>query len=152
MSSSPSVPLPDCVLAIDPGRAKCGVAVVCCDGVLRNRAVVPVQNMEVVVAEWTHADDVQTIVLGNSTSSRDWQEKVALWLPQMPVAIVDERGSTLEARALYWQFFPPRGWRRMVPLSLQTPPEAIDDFAAVVLARRFFASLNADASSTSHAE
>jgi hypothetical protein len=49
---------------------------------------------------------------------------------------VNERDSTLEARDLYWKEVPPRGWRRLVPLSLQVPPEPIDDFAAVVLARR----------------
>jgi RNase H-fold protein (predicted Holliday junction resolvase) len=139
-----STRLPDCVLAFDPGREKCGVAIVCRDGVLRNRGVVPVAEVEAVVTEWAVAEGVDTIVLGDSTTSRQWQEKIATWLPQMSIVVVDERGSTLEARALYWQVLPPRGWRRVVPLSLQTPPEPVDDFAAVVLARRFFASLSDD--------
>jgi hypothetical protein len=58
-------------------------------------------------------------------------------LPEVDITTVDETGSTLEARVLYWQEHRPRGWRRLVPLSLQVPPEPVDDFAAVVLARRF---------------
>lgn len=63
--------------------------------------------------------------------------------PALKVVAVEERNSTLEARALYWQEKPPRGWRRVLPLSLQEPPEPVDDFAAVVLARRFLKSLKA---------
>jgi RNase H-fold protein (predicted Holliday junction resolvase) len=138
---------PQTVLAFDPGRDKCGVAVVCRDGVLRARSVVPVAEVEAVVTEWALAREAEAIVLGDSTTSRQWQEKIARWLPQIPIVVVDERGSTLEARTLYWEFIPPRGWRRMVPLSLQTPPEPVDDFAAVVLARRFFASFSDETSS-----
>jgi hypothetical protein len=54
---------------------------------------------------------------------------------------VDEKNSTLEARPLYWQEYPRRGLLRLLPISLLAPPVAIDDFAAVVLGRRFLASL-----------
>ncbi|HKM17981.1 MAG TPA: pre-16S rRNA-processing nuclease YqgF, partial [Limnochordia bacterium] len=32
---------------------------------------------------------------------------------------------------------PPRGWRRLLPVSLQTPPVPIDDYVAVILAQRY---------------
>jgi hypothetical protein len=50
---------------------------------------------------------------------------------------VDERETTLRARALYFADHPPRGWRRLIPLGLQLPPRPIDDYAAILIARRF---------------
>ena len=32
---------------------------------------------------------------------------------------------------------PPRGWRRLLPVSMQMPPEPYDDYVAVILAQRF---------------
>ena len=133
------------VLAFDPGREKCGLALVGRDGVALRRSVAPVSEVQDVLALWVREHMVSIIVLGDSTSSRQWQERIAEWLPHAQIFVVDESGSTLEARSLYWQAHPPRGWRRVLPLSLQVPPEPVDDFAAVVLARRFFASLSSEA-------
>jgi hypothetical protein len=52
----------------------------------------------------------------------------------VPLRAVDEHGTTLRARARYFTDHPPRGWRRLIPRSLQTPPEPYDDYVAVLLA------------------
>ena len=51
--------------------------------------------------------------------------------------LVGEAYSTEEARSLYWQENPPKGWRRLVPLGLLVPPEPLDAYAAVVQVRRW---------------
>ena len=43
------------------------------------------------------------------------------------------------ARELYFREHPPRGWRRLVPTGLQLPPVPVDDYAAILIARRFLA-------------
>ena len=58
-------------------------------------------------------------------------------MPGFPLYLVDEKYSTEEAKTLYWKLFPPRGWRSLIPLGLQTPPEPLDGYAAVVQVRRF---------------
>ena len=52
-------------------------------------------------------------------------------------SIVAEKYSTEKAKTLYWELFPPEGWRRLIPLGLQTPPEPLDGYAAVVQVRHF---------------
>ena len=136
---NPQPPTPNLVLAFDPGRAKCGLALVGRDGEPLQRRVAPVAEVQNLLTLWAEEYAISTVVLGDSTSSRQWQARIAEWLPQARICVVDESNSTLEARTLYWQAHPPRGWRRLLPLSLQEPPEPVDDFAAVVLARRFFA-------------
>jgi len=51
--------------------------------------------------------------------------------------LVDEHNSSEEARKLYFQAHPPRGWRKIVPLSFLYPDEAFDDWQAVVIGRRY---------------
>jgi hypothetical protein len=57
----------------------------------------------------------------------------------VPVHIIDETDTTYRARALYFAEHPPRGWRRLLPLGLQVPPGPIDDYAAMLIARRYLA-------------
>ena len=125
------------ILAVDPGRDKCGLAVTDENGALLWCLVSPrAQTLDAIqqaVEQWS----VTQFVVGDSTASGELCEAVGSRWPQIQLQVVDETGSTLEARGLYWQEKPPRGWRRLTPLSLQVPPEPIDDFAALVLARRF---------------
>lgn len=129
------------ILAIDPGREKCGLALVSPQGEVLLRRIVTRRDVETEVLALLQSTPVARIVLGDATTSRQLHESLRQGLEAQgidcPLEAVNETGSTLEARALYWQANPPRGWRRFVPLSLQVPPEPLDDFAAVVLARRF---------------
>jgi RNase H-fold protein (predicted Holliday junction resolvase) len=127
--------MPDVVvLAVDPGRGKCGVAVCSTQGVLA-KAIVPPDDLSRLVRDWVKAYGVTQVVIGDSTGS----DAVAGGLGdlgQISVKRVDEAGTTLLARARYFAEHPPRGWRRLVPLSLQTPPVPYDDYVAILLAER----------------
>ena len=128
------------ILAIDPGRDKCGVAIVQADdNRVLERQIVPratvLEFLQTPIARFPDA----VVVLGNATTSRTLRQEIARLFPQTTLHMQDETGSTLEARDLYWAENAPRGWRRLWPQSLQMPPEPIDDFAAVVLAQRFLA-------------
>jgi hypothetical protein len=50
---------------------------------------------------------------------------------------VDEHLSSVEARSRYLDDHKPRGIARLIPKGMRTPPEPIDDYAAVVLAERY---------------
>jgi hypothetical protein len=76
-------------------------------------------------------------VIGSGTRSNPVVQALAEAWPQMGVVIINEQDSTLMARQLYWETKGRRGWRKLLPASLQVPPEEIDDFAAVVIANRF---------------
>jgi hypothetical protein len=52
------------------------------------------------------------------------------------VELVDERGTTLAARRRYWELFPARGWRRLLPMGLRLPPRDWDDVVAQLLLER----------------
>ena len=124
------------VLAIDPGRDKCGVAVLSPAGALLFRQVVPTAQLENVVSTLVEKH-APTIIMGNGTTSAEAKTRVEYL--GVTVTLADEYRTTDEAKRLYWDVHPPRGWRRFVPRGMLVPPVPVDDFVAVILARRFLA-------------
>lgn len=125
------------VLGIDPGRVKAGYALVGADGAVRLQGIVPVEallgRLRTIVAEYR----VDLVAVGSGTHDPGLLER--LQALERPLRIVDERETTRYARRLYFEEHPPRGWRRLLPLGLQVPPRPIDDYAAVLIARRLLA-------------
>ena len=122
------------VLAIDPGRDKCGVAVLSPAGAILFRQVVPTTQLENVVSTLVEKH-APTIIMGNGTTSAAAKERVEAL--GGAVTLVYEYRTTDAAKRAYWEAYPPHGWRRLVPRGLLVPPVPVDDFAAVILAQRF---------------
>lgn len=122
------------VLAIDPGREKCGVAVLASDGRVLVQRVVTTAALDAAVGALIRAYE-PNVIMGNGTTSADAKKRVeALGIS---VTLVDEYRTTDAAKCAYWEAHPPRGWRRLMPRGMLVPPVPVDDFVAVILAQRF---------------
>ncbi len=143
-------------LGIDPGRDKTGLALVEETGRILAVQVVRTRNFSDVLLKflyeqlqvsntWGLRKKLQAVVMGNGTGSEEHKPWINKALPGFPLYLVDEKYSTEEAKALYWELFPPKGWRSLIPLGLQTPPEPLDGYAAVVQVRRFLAQKRTEA-------
>lgn len=128
------------VLAIDPGASKCGMALVQRDGdgnlQLLWRKVSP---RAAVVANIEEASEVQAfsvLIIGSGTTSKSLLEIIRQAFPSVGILVVDEKDTTMQARERYWEHVQRRGWRKLMPASFQVPPEAFDDFVAMILAER----------------
>lgn len=124
------------VLAIDPGSEKCGLAVVTEDDVLV-RAVHPRHTVIGVARDLATGYSVDAIVVGNGTGSSKLVDELRASLSSIPLRVVDESGTTLRARAKFFEENPPRGFLRFIPRGLLTPPRPYDDFVAQILAERY---------------
>jgi RNase H-fold protein (predicted Holliday junction resolvase) len=122
------------ILAIDPGTSKCGIAVADQHGTIL-RGVVGVDAIGEFARGLMARYGPEVIVIGNRTGAREIAQLVGNGLP---IEFVDEHRSSEEARRRYWRYNKPTGWRRLLPTSLQVPPEPYDDIVAEILAERFF--------------
>ncbi|MFA6169246.1 MAG: pre-16S rRNA-processing nuclease YqgF [Candidatus Margulisiibacteriota bacterium] len=125
------------IVAIDPGKDKCGLAVMANDGAVKERRVVPRgEIVEAVIAAY-RKDAPFAVVIGKSANGKALQKE--LTLKGIVTTAVPEKNTTREARARYWLENPPRGFWRLVPVSLRFPPVPVDDFAAVIIGERYLA-------------
>jgi RNase H-fold protein (predicted Holliday junction resolvase) len=128
------------VLAIDPGTSKCGMALVTRDADgklnLRWRKVCPTEEINVCLEEAKAVAPFSMIIAGSGTHSRATVQLIRDAHPSTAILVVDEKDTTLNARERYWEHNPRRGWRRILPATMQVPPEPVDDFVALILAER----------------
>ncbi|MFA4967768.1 MAG: Holliday junction resolvase RuvX [Candidatus Margulisiibacteriota bacterium] len=125
------------ILAIDPGRDKCGLAVLDDSAVALEKKVIKRAETEAEVLAFIAKYRIETIVIGGGTEARGI-EKLLLKLDlRLNIIFTKEDFSTLEARKKYWQENPPKGLLKLVPRSLLSPPVPIDDYAAVILGERY---------------
>jgi RNase H-fold protein (predicted Holliday junction resolvase) len=120
---------------LDPGRSKCGLVLT--DPQRRRIRQARVLSPDACwhqLRRWRQEEGLEKVVLGNGTGSRAWRTRLQRLLP---VELVEERDSTLEARRRYWELFPPRGWRRWLPSGLRHPPRDWDDVVAQLLLERW---------------
>ena len=125
------------ILAIDPGRDKCGVVVMNKNFDIKFQSVIATSSLESKTLELSRKFELQAIILGDGTTSNLAKQLMSSILPNIHIEVVDERHTTEEARKLYWEKNPPRGWRRLLPTSMQVPPVPVDDLVAEILSRRF---------------
>ncbi len=127
------------VLGIDPGTHKCGWALVSAPGMPPLAlGIVALAVFPEAFAELVRTQAPRAIALGRGTNAAAVRAMMAV-ASELPIALVDERETTIRARARYFAANPPRGWRRIVPRGMLLPPRPIDDFAAVLIAERFLA-------------
>lgn len=125
------------VIGVDPGRRKAGYALVEVTGAVLAAGIEPVERLPDRIEALAASRPVSAIALGKGTNAR--AVRAALDSLGLPVHLVDEYETSRGARALYFREHPPRGWRKLVPIGLQLPPRPIDDYAAILIARRFLA-------------
>lgn len=130
------------ILGFDPGRQKCGIAVMGVDRSLRYSQVVDSEQAVATVQQLCSTYPVSLIVIGDQTSSTEWQQRLMNELVgSLRVVAVDERNSTLEARDRYWKMYPASGLARLLPQAFRTIPRPIDDIVAILLIERYLAQL-----------
>ena len=126
-------------LGIDPGRSKTGLALVDAAGSILALHIAHTEHIEVELSAFAGKEQLAGIIMGDGTNSKAIGQAVSKVFAAVPLALVGEAHSTEEARSLYWQVNPPRGWRKLVPLGMLVPSEPLDAYAAVVQVKRWLA-------------
>ncbi len=128
------------VLAIDPGSRKLGMALVQRNSennlALLWHRICPVDSLASALIEANAAHPYSMVIVGNGTGSNDLVTELRREQPSIGILIVNEKDTTMQARERYWEHHPRTGWRRLLPATLQVPPDPVDDFVAMILAER----------------
>ena len=129
------------LLAVDPGRSKCGLAVVSGPDPVRvlSRAVVDSQRLTLEAAALRRRfPQIARLIIGDGTGGAVLRRALAEALPNLPLEAVPEHGTSARARVRFLAENPAPGWRRILPPGLRAPERAYDDYVALLLAEAYF--------------
>jgi len=128
------------ILAIDPGKDKCGLAVLDEDGRAVAKLVSESAALPARAKELFDRYRPTAVVVGRG----HFGKKLARELDDFPASVnlvfISEKDTTWLARQRYWREHPPAGWLKLIPTSLRVPPVPVDDYAAVLIGERYLAS------------
>lgn len=125
------------ILGFDPGRDKCGLAVMGQERQLYFHQVVPAREVIATVQVICHSYSISLLVMGDQTTAKRWKQQLSKELDSISIVMVDERYSSLAARDRYWQMYPPTGFSKLLPQGLRQPPRPVDDIVAILLIERY---------------
>jgi RNase H-fold protein (predicted Holliday junction resolvase) len=125
------------ILGFDPGKDKCGVAVMAGNRALLYHQVLLTIEVITKISDLCQQYNVSRIVMGDQTTAKQWQQQLTIAFPALPIDLIDERYSSLEARDRYWQMYPANFLTKLIPQGMRQPPRPIDDLVAIILIERY---------------
>ncbi|MDJ0775687.1 MAG: pre-16S rRNA-processing nuclease YqgF [Mastigocoleus sp. MO_167.B18] len=132
---SPTQPL---LLGFDPGRDKCGIAVMGLDRQLHYHQVVQSAEAVNTIETLRKKYPISLMVMGDQTTAKQWKQKLLESLAEtLNIILIDERNTSLLARDRYWVMYPPKGLSKLIPEGMRQPPRPIDDIVAILLIERY---------------
>lgn len=136
MKQSKRLIMNDEILAIDPGREKTGIAILKNSDVLEHK-IINSDELVQIIKSLLEKYIIKTIVMGNGTSSKKKYDLLKREFIDRDIVLINEYRTTDEARKLYFQENPPKSWKKLIPLGMQVPPVPVDDYAAIVIGRKY---------------
>lgn len=123
------------IIAVDPGRKKCGVAAMDAAGKVFEKGIVELEDFADYLKEIkTKIADIRVVAVGDGTGKAPVLEAAReVFGEAVEVVVVKETDTTIIARRKYFEENRPRGLLRLLPAGLRVPPGPVDDFAAVVI-------------------
>ncbi len=128
------------ILSVDPGREKCGVAILSSHkGVIYHKVILTdnfLDELKHIISPY----NLYCIVLGDRTACSEIEKKLSSVKSDKGIVSVDEHLTTELARKRYFIENPPKGFKILIPRGLLVPPVPYDDYAAIILGERFLKS------------
>ena len=120
------------LISIDPGKYKCGLVLVDLpkkkvdQAIVLNTEFLPnyVKNLNV-------SENISKVLIGNGTTSRQNIEK--LDFIRNDLIIVEEKNTTLRAKKRYFEIFPNRGLKSILPKEIFIMNKNLDALSALII-------------------
>ena len=120
------------IIAIDPGKSKCGLVLAeISQKKVYKAIIVKSELLENSVENLIAAEDISQIVIGNGTTSSEIKEKLYFFKKQ--IITFEEKNTTYRAKARYFELFPIRGLRNLIPREIFILNKNLDAISALII-------------------
>ena len=120
------------VIAIDPGKSKCGLVLAdISQKKVYEAIIIKSAFIENHVRNLITAEDVSQIIIGNGTTSREIREK--LYFFNKEIITFEEKNTTYRAKARYFELFPITGLKILIPREFFILNKNLDAISALII-------------------
>jgi len=125
------------IFAIDPGRVRCGIALMDDLGQTRVKKIINTSELIEQMKELIYQHPAKIVLLGKGTYSKSIKNSLKEILGEIPLELRDEKYSSERARKRFLLEHPARGLEKLIPQGMRLPDQPYDDYAAEILAEEY---------------
>ncbi len=120
------------VITIDPGKSKCGLVLAEINEKKVYKAIIlKSELLGNYVRNLINAEDISQIIIGNGTTNKEIREKLDFFKKE--IITFEEKNSTLRAKARYFELFPIRGLKFLIPREVFILNKNLDAISALII-------------------
>ena len=120
------------LIAIDPGKCKCGLVLVDLIQKKVDQAIVlNSESLPKYVKTLNSYENISKVIVGNGTTSKQNIEK--LEFIKKDLIIVEEKNTTFRAKKRYFELFPTRGFKTFLPKEIFIMNKNLDALSALII-------------------
>ena len=120
------------LIAIDPGKCKCGIVLVDLNQKKIEQAIVlDTEFLPKYVKNLDSFENISKFIIGNGTTSKQNIDK--LEFIKKDLILVEERNTTFRAKERYFELFPIRGLKFLLPREIFIINKNLDALSALII-------------------
>ena len=120
------------VITIDPGKSKCGLVLAeISEKKVYKAIILKSELLENYVRNLIAAEDISQIIIGNGTTNREIREKLDFFKKE--IITFEEKNTSFRAKARYFELFPIRGWKFLIPREFFILNKNLDAISALII-------------------
>ena len=119
------------LISIDPGKCKCGLVLADLNQKRVDQAVVlNTKFLPQYVETLNSTENISKVIIGNGTTSRQNIEKLKFLKKEL--IVVEEKNTTFRAKKRYFELFPMRGLKNLLPKEIFIINKNLDAVSALI--------------------
>ena len=120
------------VITIDPGKSKCGLVLAeISEKKVYKAIILKSELLESYLRNLITAEDIEQIIIGNGTTSREIREKLHFFKKE--IITFEEKNTTYRAKARYFELFPITGLKFLIPREIFILNKNLDAISALII-------------------
>ncbi len=120
------------LLSIDPGKCKCGLVLAeISEKKVYKAIILKTELVSDYIKNLNTVEDISKIIIGNGTTSRDVRGKLGFLKKE--IITCEEKNTTFRAKERYFELFPIRGIKNLLPKEFFIINKNLDAVSALII-------------------